>query len=392
MGNRRGRDAAPVVFPRSCALEAFLGNKLLAEAECLPGCLATRKDSRAAEHYDFGMSESKAFISGCKGHLLTTEERSFFAGERPWGFILFGRNIGEREQICDLVAALRDSIGNSRAPVLIDQEGGRVQRIRPPLAPQYPSGLAIGDIYRRDNALGLRAAWLMGRLHAFDLTRFGINVDCLPVLDVPVPGSHDVIGNRAYGHDPATVTAIGQAIGEGLKAGGVLPVMKHMPGHGRTLVDSHHSLPVVNASLDELKASDFLPFVAMKDEAMAMSAHMVFTAIDPENPATTSPKVVREIIRDHIGFDGLLMSDDVSMNALAGDMSARAGGIIGAGLDLVLHCHGIMEEMKAVANAVPVLAGDRLRRANAAEAAFREPDGADEEALRAEFDAMFALA
>ncbi|HXV31745.1 MAG TPA: beta-N-acetylhexosaminidase [Sinorhizobium sp.] len=338
------------------------------------------------------MSESKAFISGCKGLSLTAEERSFFAGERPWGFILFGRNIGEREQICDLVAALRDSVGNPKAPVLIDQEGGRVQRIRPPLAPQYPNGAAIGEIYRRDKELGLRAAWLMGRLHAFDLMRFGITVDCLPVLDVPVPGSHDVIGNRAYGHDPATVTAIGKALSKGLKSGGMLPVMKHMPGHGRTLVDSHHNLPVVHASLDELKESDFLPFIAMKDEAMAMSAHMVFTAIDPDNPATTSPMVVREIIRGHIGFDGLLMSDDVSMNALAGDMSARTRGIIAAGLDLVLHCHGIMEEMKAVADAVPVLSGERLRRARAAEAAFREPDEADEDALRAEFNAMFASA
>ena len=337
------------------------------------------------------MSESKAFISGCKGLSLTSEERRFFDGERPWGFILFGRNIGEREQIRDLVTALRDSVGNPKAPVLIDQEGGRVQRIRPPLAQQYPSGADIGDIYRRDRETGLRAAWLLGRLHAFDLMRFGITVDCLPVLDIPVPGSHDVIGNRAYGHDPETVTAIGRAMSEGLKAGGMLPVMKHMPGHGRTFVDSHHSLPVVTAGLDELKGSDFLPFAAMKDEAMAMSAHMVFTAIDPDNPATTSAKVVREIIRGHIGFDGLLMSDDVSMNALAGDMATRARGIIAAGLDLVLHCHGIMEEMKAVADVVPVLSGDRLRRARAAEAAFRAPDGEDEDRLRTEFNAMFAL-
>ncbi|WEJ11419.1 beta-N-acetylhexosaminidase [Sinorhizobium prairiense] len=342
--------------------------------------------------YAFRMSESKAFISGCKGLSLTQEERDFFAGERPWGFILFGRNIGEEEQIRDLVASLRDSIGDPRAPVLIDQEGGRVQRIRPPLVQQYPNGAAIGEIYRRDRERGLRAAWVMGRLHAFDLMRFGITVDCLPVLDVPVPGSHDVIGNRAYGHDPATVTAIGRAMSEGLKAGGMLPVMKHMPGHGRTFVDSHHNLPVVSAGIDELKSSDFLPFAAMKDEAMAMSAHMVFTAIDPDNPATTSAKVVSEIIRGHIGFDGLLMSDDVSMNALAGDMTARAGGIIAAGLDLVLHCHGIMEEMKAVADVVPVLSGERLRRARAAEAAFREPDDAVEAALRAEFNAMFALA
>ncbi|PDT39982.1 MULTISPECIES: beta-N-acetylhexosaminidase [Sinorhizobium] len=337
------------------------------------------------------MSESKAFISGCKGLSLTAEERSFFAGERPWGFILFGRNIGEKDQICDLVAALRDSVGNPKAPVLIDQEGGRVQRIRPPLAQQYPSGAAIGEIYRRDVEMGLRAAWLLGRLHAFDLMRLGITVDCLPVLDVPVPGSHDVIGNRAYGHDAAIVTAIGRAVGEGLKAGGMLPVMKHMPGHGRTFVDSHHNLPVVDASLDELKRVDFQPFAAMRDEVMAMSAHMVFTAIDPDNPATTSSKVVREIIRGYIGFDGLLMSDDVSMNALAGDMTTRARGIVDAGLDLVLHCHGIMEEMKAVADVVPVLSGDRLRRGKAAEAAFRQPDGSDEDILRAEFNAMFSL-
>ncbi|WEX78845.1 beta-N-acetylhexosaminidase [Sinorhizobium numidicum] len=338
------------------------------------------------------MSESKAFIAGCKGLFLTEEERSFFAGERPWGFILFGRNIGEEQQICDLVDALRDSIGNPVAPVLIDQEGGRVQRIRPPLVQQYPTGAALGEIYGRDREMGVRAAWLMGRLHAFDLMRFGITVDCLPVLDVPVPGSHDVIGNRAYGHDAATVTAVGRAMGEGLKAGGMLPVMKHMPGHGRTFVDSHHDLPVVSADLEDLKRSDFLPFIAMKNEAMAMSAHMVFTAIDPENPATTSPKVVEEIIRGHIGFDGLLMSDDVSMNALAGDIATRACEIIGAGLDLVLHCHGIMEEMKAVADVVPVLSGDRLRRAQAAEAAFRKPDNAEEDVLRAEFNAMFALA
>ncbi|AUX76172.1 beta-N-acetylhexosaminidase [Sinorhizobium fredii] len=353
---------------------------------------ALRLRGSVAGHYDRHMSESKAFISGCKGLSLTAEERSFFAGERPWGFILFGRNIGEKDQICDLVAALRDSVGNPKAPVLIDQEGGRVQRIRPPLAQQYPSGAAIGEIYRRDVEMGLRAAWLLGRLHAFDLMRLGITVDCLPVLDVPVPGSHDVIGNRAYGHDAATVTAIGRAVGEGLKAGGMLPVMKHMPGHGRTFVDSHHNLPVVDASLDELKRVDFQPFAAMKDEVMAMSAHMVFTAIDPDNPATTSSKVVREIIRGYIGFDGLLMSDDVSMNALAGDMTTRARGIVDAGLDLVLHCHGIMEEMKAVADVVPFLSGDRLRRAKAAEAAFRQPDGSDEDILRAEFNAMFSLA
>jgi beta-N-acetylhexosaminidase len=336
------------------------------------------------------MTESKAFISGCKGLTLSAEEKAFFAGERPWGFILFGRNIGEAGQISDLVASLRDSIGDTGAPVLIDQEGGRVQRIRPPLAGTYPNGAALGALYHADRDKGLRAAWLMSRLHAFDLMRYGITVNCLPVLDVPAAGMSEAIGNRAYSPDPHAVAAIGAAACEGLKAGGMAPVMKHMPGHGRALVDSHHKLPVVDRSFEELAASDFLPFVALKDEAMAMSAHIVFTAIDPDRPATTSRTVVDRVIRGHIGFDGLLMSDDVSMNALEGDMTARARGIIDAGLDLVLHCHGIMDEMRAVADVVPVLSGEGRRRADAARAGFRMPDDADEAALRAEFSEMFA--
>jgi beta-N-acetylhexosaminidase len=338
------------------------------------------------------MSESKAFISGCKGLTITPDEKAFFADERPWGFILFGRNIGEASQIADLTASLRDSIGNPDAPVLIDQEGGRVQRIRPPLVQQYPNGAAIGEIYRRDREQGLRAAWLMSRLHAFDLMRLGITIDCLPVLDVPIEGSSEVIGNRAYGYDPHAVAEIGAAAAAGLKAGGMLPVMKHMPGHGRAFVDSHHKLPVVNVPFEELAKSDFLPFLAMKDELMGMSAHIVFTAIDPDNPATTSAKVVRDVIRGHIGFDGLLMSDDVSMNALAGNIEERARGIIAAGLDLVLHCHGIMDEMDQVARVVPVIAGDRLRRVQAVEAGFARPDVSDETALRDEFNGMLTIA
>jgi beta-N-acetylhexosaminidase len=331
------------------------------------------------------MSVSKAFISGCKGLTLTADEKAFFADERPWGFILFARNIGDAGQISDLVASLRDSIGNEDAPVLIDQEGGRVQRIRPPLAGTYPNAAAIGALYHQDATKGLRAAWLMSRLHAFDLMRYGINVDCLPVLDVAADGMSEAIGNRAYSRDPQAVAALGLAAADGLKAGGMLPIMKHMPGHGRALVDSHHKLPVVDRSFEELAQSDFVPFVALKNEVMAMSAHIVFTAIDPDRPATTSRKVVDSVIRGHIGFDGLLMSDDVSMNALAGDMQTRARGIIDAGLDLVLHCHGIMEEMTAVAGVVPELGGRSLERAEAAMAAFGAPDDHDEDTLRAEF-------
>ncbi|MFD1326959.1 beta-N-acetylhexosaminidase [Mycoplana ramosa] len=339
------------------------------------------------------MSESKSFISGCKGLTLTDDEKAFFRDERPWGFILFGRNIGEPSQVADLTAALRETIGGDpRIPVLIDQEGGRVQRVKPPYVPQYPSAAALGAVYRQDEEKGLRAAWLMSRLFAFDLSRLGVNVDCLPVLDVAVPGVHDVIGNRAYGQEPEIVSAMGKAASEGLKAGGLLPVMKHMPGHGRTMVDSHHDLPVVNAPIEALEAVDFVPFRRMKDELMGMSAHIVFTDIDRDNPATTSAKVVRDIIRGHIGFDGLLMSDDVSMNALRGDIAARARGIIAAGLDLVLHCHGIMEEMIAVAENVPPLVGKSRQRADAVIAGFPQADGADEQALREEFNALIAIA
>ncbi len=337
------------------------------------------------------MTESKAMILGCSGLSITPEERAFYAGERPWGFILFGRNIGEPEQIADLVAALRDSVG-ADVPVMIDQEGGRVQRIRPPILQHYPSGQALGDIYRRDREAGLRAAWLMSRLHAFDLLKFGINIDCLPVLDVPIEGSSNVIGNRAYGGDPVTVTEMGRAASEGLKAGGVLPVMKHVPGHGRGFADSHHELPVVTVSRAELEAHDFPPFIALKDELMAMTCHVVFTAIDPSNPATTSKIVIDEIIRDFIGFKGLLISDDTSMNALKGTIGERAANIIAGGCDIVLHCNGVMDEMKQVGREAPVLSGDALARARAVEAAFGQNDGADEAAMRAEFDGMLSIA
>lgn len=343
--------------------------------------------------YDSGMSESKAVILGCSGPRLTAEEKAFYAGERPWGFILFGRNIEDHAQISDLVAELRHSIGRPDAPVLIDQEGGRVQRIKPPLAPKYPAGAVIGEAYRRDRQAGLRAAWLMSRLHAFDLSRYGISVDCLPVLDVPVQGGgHDVIGNRAYGHDADDVAALGAAAAAGLKAGGLLPVIKHMPGHGRAAVDTHLQLARVDASRAELEESDFKPFRALRKEAMAMTAHVVYAALDPDHPATTSRIVIEEIIRDAIGFDGLLMSDDVSMKALSGDFSDRTRAILAAGCDVALHCNGLMDEMKAVVRATPVLSGRPRERADAVMAAFTPADDADEAALRVEFDELLAVA
>jgi beta-N-acetylhexosaminidase len=331
------------------------------------------------------MTESKAMILGASGTSLSADEIALYRNERPWGFILFARNIQETAQVADLVAAMRDAVGRPQAPVLIDQEGGRVQRIRPPLAERYPAAAQLGALYLADKEAGLRAAWLMSRLHAFDLLKLGINVDCLPVLDVPVQGASNVIGDRAYGFEPQTVAVMGKATAEGLKAGGVLPVMKHIPGHGRGMADSHHDLPVVSASRAELEAHDFVPFRALNDELMAMSAHIVFTAIDPDQPATTSPKVIEEVIRGHIGFDGLLMSDDTSMNALKGTIGERARRIAGGGCDIILHCNGVMEEMKAVVAEAQPLQAAALRRAQRVEGAFSPGDGADEAVLRQEF-------
>ncbi|WP_420409528.1 beta-N-acetylhexosaminidase [Hoeflea sp.] len=337
------------------------------------------------------MSESNAVIFGCSGLSLTADEKSFFRDTRPWGFILFARNIESLAQVRDLTDSLRKSIGRPEAPVLIDQEGGRVQRLKPPLAPQYPSGADLGAIYRADRKAGLRAAWLLARLHAFDLLPLGVTVNCLPVLDVPAPGGHEVIGTRAYGNDPAIVADMGKAACEGLKAGGLLPVIKHIPGHGRAGADTHYELPTVETSHADLSARDFAPFKALAGEAMAMSAHVVFSDIDSGNPATTSRTVIDEVIRNEIGFDGLLMSDDVSMNALSGDFAQRAGAIVGAGCDVVLHCNGDPEEMQAVASVIPALAGDALRRAEAVMAAFGQPDQSDEAELRREFEGLMAL-
>lgn len=335
------------------------------------------------------MSESKAVVLGCSGKSLSQEEIGFYRAERPWGFILFARNIGEPEQIADLVAGLRDSVGRPDAPVFIDQEGGRVQRLRPPIVPNYPSGSALGALYRTDPDAGLRAAWLMARLHAFDLMRFGINVDCLPVLDVPVEGASDVIGTRAYGKAPDVVAAMGRAAAEGLMAGGVLPVMKHVPGHGRAFADSHLELPRVDTPLDELRRHDFIPFKALNDLPMAMTAHVVFTAIDPAGPATTSARVVGEIIRGEIGFDGLLISDDTSMKALSGDFPDKAAAILAAGCDIVLHCNGVMEEMRGIVSRTGPLTGRSLERAGRALAFTGARDAVREADIRDEFAGYF---
>jgi beta-N-acetylhexosaminidase len=335
------------------------------------------------------MTESKSMILGCAGKSLTREEIRFYRGECPWGFILFARNISEAEQIRDLVDEMRDCVGRPGAPVFIDQEGGRVQRLRPPLAPNYPAGAAIGALWRDDHDAGERAAWLLARLHAFDLLKFGITVDCLPVLDVPVEGASDVIGARAYGKEPKSVAALGKASAEGLMAGGVLPVMKHIPGHGRAFADTHFELPTVDASLSDLQRHDFAPFRELSHLPMAMTAHVVYAAVDPHNPATTSGRVVEEIIRREIGFDGLLISDDTSMKALSGDFPSKAAAILAAGADIVLHCNGVMEEMTGIASRTTGLEGRALERAERALNYIGESDQADEAEIRAEFATYF---
>lgn len=335
------------------------------------------------------MTESKSMILGCAGLSLTPEEVALYRRERPWGFILFARNVKEPEQIRDLVAEMRDSVGRPDAPVFIDQEGGRVQRLRPPLAPNYPAGGALGALYRSDRAAGLRATWLHARLHAFDLSRYGITADCLPVLDVPVEGASDVIGARAYDRDPAVVAALGLAAAEGLLAGGVLPVMKHVPGHGRATADTHFELPTVHTPFDELRAHDFAPFKALSHLPIAMTAHVIYSAVDPDAPATTSRKVVEEIVRGEIGFDGLLVSDDTSMKALSGDFPSKSAAILAAGVDLVLHCNGVIEEMEGIASRALPLVGKSLERAEAALKAITAGDGHDEASIRAEFGHYF---
>ena len=335
---------------------------------------------------------TRAFITGIAGLELTAEERAFLRAERPWGFILFKRNIDSPAQVARLVEELRGTTGDLDAPVLIDQEGGRVQRLGPPHWPVYPPGAVFGTLYDIDPALGFRAAHLSSRLMAADLVDLGITVDCLPLADVPVEGADAVIGNRAYGTTPDKVAAIARAVTDGLEQGGILPVLKHIPGHGRATADTHIKLPVVDTSAAELEAFDFAAFRPLADLPMAMTAHVVFSALDAEQPATTSATIIERVIRGSIGFQGLLMSDDVSMNALAGTIAERTRAIVNAGCDIVLHCNGKLDEMRDVASETPILAGQALERARAAVAARRQPDAFDRIQGRIDLDALIARA
>ncbi len=332
---------------------------------------------------------TRAFICGCAGFSLTRDEKAFLRDARPWGAILFKRNVASPEQVRALTSEIREQLSTD-APILVDQEGGRVQRLGPPHWRAYPAAAAFERLGLGEEATA-RLAWLGARLIARDLRGVGLTVDCLPVLDTPEESAHGVIGDRAYSRDPEVVARIGRAAAEGLLAGGVLPVVKHVPGHGRARADSHLELPVVDAPLAELEARDFIPFRANADLPLAMTAHVVFTAIDAERPGTLSKAVIEQVVRGKIGFDGLLMTDDLSMKALTGSFRARAEGAIGAGCDVVLHCNGDMAEASAVAEGAGELAGGALERARAALARMIVQEDFDPVDGVREFDSALAM-
>jgi beta-N-acetylhexosaminidase len=335
------------------------------------------------------LSHERAILFSCAGESLSTEERAFFRDADPLGFILFQRNCRDREQVRALIADFRDCVGRAGAPVLIDQEGGRVARLKPPEWRRYPAAARLAQLPEAEEVVRLGA-----RLIADDLAALGVTADAMPVLDLSVLGADKVIGDRAYGGDPATVARLGCAACEGLLAGGVLPIVKHIPGHGRARVDSHKALPVVEEAAAVLETTDFAPFRALHDMPQgkliwAMTAHVVFSAIDPHRPATLSPAVIDTVIRGSIGFDGVLVSDDIGMGALGGSFGERAAAVLAAGCDLVLHCSGDLDEMREAVEATAPLTSQAAARVARGEALRRRSAcGFDRREAEARFDAM----
>lgn len=334
----------------------------------------------------------QAAIYGLGGTELSDSERGFFRDCDPAGFILFKRNCETRDQLARLTDSLRELSGRIDVPILIDQEGGRVARMRPPEWPAFPPGERFDELYRLAPSSAIEAARANARAIALMLREVGINVDALPLLDVRQQGASDIIGDRALGSEPMQVAALGRATLDGMASAGVVGIVKHMPGHGRALVDSHKELPVVTATDEELEV-DLEPFERLSAAPMGMMAHVVYTAWDAERPASMSPLVIEQIVRERIGFDGFLMSDDLGMDALKGGFGERAAGVVAAGCDVALHCSGEMDEMIAVADAIPAMsvqAEARLARAMAmAMAADANPDFAQSIAIR---DELLALA
>jgi beta-N-acetylhexosaminidase len=331
-------------------------------------------------------------IFGLSGLTLTDDERAFFRDSDPAGYILFGRNIENREQVRRLTDELRALDGRANLPILIDQEGGRVARMKSPEWPAFPSGAAFDALYERAPASAIEAARLNAMALAAMLSEVGITVDCLPLLDVRQPGASDVIGDRALGSEPMRVAALGRAILSGLQDGGVVGIVKHIPGHGRALLDSHKELPVVTAPDRDLQ-TDLAPFAALRDAAMAMTCHVVFTAWDPDRPATLSPLVIDSVIRQRIGFHGLLLSDDLDMEALSGDVPSRAAGAVAAGCDIALNCWGKMDDMVGIANALdPISTVSRARLEGAMDRVSGVGDDRAFATLVDQRDALLAMA
>lgn len=318
----------------------------------------------------------KALILGCAGPSFTLEEEAFLARMRPWGLILFKRNIVDVAQVVSLCARFRTLVERADAPVLIDQEGGRVQRMGPPLWRRYPAAARYLEATDGDVVEAAQLARLGSRLIADDLRTCGITIDCMPVLDCPIEGADQAIGDRAYAADPESIATLAEGAANGLLDGGVLPVIKHMPGHGRAMEDSHYALPVVKADRATLERTDFKPFRALRSFPVAMTGHIVFEAIDAHHPATLSKTVIDDIIRGYIGFDGLLLSDDVSMKALSGGFEERTKALMAAGCDIALHCNGLMDEAVAVAHGAPELQDRALERAERALAWLNPPQTA----------------
>jgi beta-N-acetylhexosaminidase len=333
-----------------------------------------------------------AAIYGCAGLSLGADEERFFRDADPFGFILFARNCERPEQVRDLVAALRDAVGRPDAPVLIDQEGGRVARLKPPQWRAAPPASYFGRMASHDPARAQEALRINTTLIAAELADLGIDVDCVPLLDLQFPGAHDVIGDRAFGSDPELVAELGRIVCETMLDCGVMPIVKHIPGHGRARVDSHKDLPVVDTAAAELEASDFRPFQALADAPWAMTAHVVYSAVDAALPATTSAEVIGRVIRGHIGFDGLLVSDDLSMEALQGGLGERAEAALMAGCDVALHCNGKAAEMEQVAAAVGPMSNAAQRRAAAARARLGRPEAVDQAALLRRLDGLMNIA
>ncbi len=321
-------------------------------------------------------------LGGIAGPDLSSDERAFFRAADPWGFILFARNVDTPARLRRLTAELRDSVGRE-APILVDQEGGRVQRLRAPHWTDWPCAMELA-------AQGERAVWLSHYLMGRELQDVGIDVDCAPCLDIANDATHPFLLNRCFGRDPLAVARMGRAAADGLIAAGVLPVIKHLPGHGRTRVDSHHDLPVIDAPLAELHETDFAPFGMLADMPLAMSAHIRLTALD-DSPATASPAAIALIRRD-IGFDGLLMTDDIGMQALSGSLAERAASAIQAGCDVVLSCNETIAEMETIVAAAGHLNPIAKRRADDALAMRRAPEAMDLGALRAELAGLTGMA